>query len=422
MKKIGLIIALAVISAVAFSQSRKVTSANNYLKDGFLIDAKKSIDEAEQHSETANSYKTYYYKGKIYHQIGASTEPKFQNLCGNDCFDIAYKSYLKSIELNIKNPDFKGYSLETEEGLKKFEEIFERQNSRDYEDSQSLMDILMNCFPALSQGFINLGIDLYAEQKYNEAYDLFLKAMNISIGNVKPDLVYVTALAALKSEKYEKAVECFKILIKTNYGKTMEEKVEIYSNMAKAYSLLGNETEMLATLEEGIKKYPKANYPLIIEVYNYNVTSGDKSKALDYINIAIEKNPNDAQFYVVKGDLLNEMNQKEEAVTSFEKALALDPENYDANYSLGAFYYNNGVDTIKAADNLPSTDFAKMDEYGEAGKVLFAQALPYLEKAYSKKPKDVALLDILRIIYRRVGKFEEFNKINAELEELIKKE
>ncbi|PLX06186.1 MAG: hypothetical protein C0596_17035 [Marinilabiliales bacterium] len=78
MKKLSVFIVLAMLSVAVFGQKRNVTSAWSYLKDGFLDDAKKSIDKAEIHDDTKDWYKTYYFKGQIYQELGISEKPKYR--------------------------------------------------------------------------------------------------------------------------------------------------------------------------------------------------------------------------------------------------------------------------------------------------------------------------------------------------------
>ena len=70
MKKLSLLFVLFALSFSLLAQKNAVTSAWSYLKDGFLDDAKKSIDKAELNADTKDWYKTHYFKGQIYQEIG----------------------------------------------------------------------------------------------------------------------------------------------------------------------------------------------------------------------------------------------------------------------------------------------------------------------------------------------------------------
>ncbi|HOR59855.1 MAG TPA: hypothetical protein PLG05_02910 [Bacteroidales bacterium] len=421
MKKLMFLIATIALSFSLSAQKSVVTSAWSYLKDGFLDDAKKSIDKAEQHQSTKDWYKTHYFKGMIYQEIGISENPRYKSLCTN-CLDISYDAYIKAIQLNFVNPEYKNLDLTTEVGLMKFVGVLQKFDERDYESTESLVDMISNRLPALSNAFINQGVAKYYDSDFERAYENFEKATMISALSFKVDtqLYYFASLAALKAKKFEEAINYNETLIQLGFGANDDEKVAIYQSQAVAYRETGDTAKMLKVLEKGIEAFPKANYPLVIETFNYYVNIGENEKAFEYINLAIEKNPNDAQFYVIRGTLLEEMKRKDEAKLDYVKAVELQSDNFDANYSLGAFYYNTAVDTLDWADkNIPINKFSELGKYQEISNQLFEEALPFLEKAYAIQEKNVNVLSTLKTIYYRLGKQEQYNEVDEKLKSLI---
>jgi tetratricopeptide (TPR) repeat protein len=338
MKKFSLVIIGMLFITAIFAQKREVTSAWSYLKDGFLDDAKKSIDKATANPETSNWYKTYYYRGQIYQELGITDKKKYKGLCDN-CLDEAYDSYIKAILLNFVNPEYRQIDLTSEAGFMKFVSIIQKMDDRNYENTESLYDIIGNRLPALSNAFINEGVAKYQEQKWEESYAKFEKAVLISSLSFRADtqLYYFTSLAALKAKKFEEAVKLNDFLIEAKFGANDDERVLIILNQAVCYRELGKTDKMIETLQKGIEKYPNANYPLVIELFNYYVNSEQNDKALEYINLAINKNPNDPQFYVIRGTLNETLKLRDKAIADYKKAIELDPNNFDANYSSGAY-------------------------------------------------------------------------------------
>lgn len=75
------------------------------------------------------------------------------------------------------------------------------------------------------------------------------------------------------------------------------------------------------------------------------------------------------------------------SITTYQKALAAEPENYDALFNLGVFYFNDAVELKREVDNM------NMAEYQQRGKEVegrvcgkFQKAKPYFEKAIKAKP------------------------------------
>jgi tetratricopeptide (TPR) repeat protein len=87
-------------------------------------------------------------------------------------------------------------------------------------------------------------------------------------------------------------------------------------------------------------------------------------------------------------------------LANYDKALKVDPNNYDVNYNLGVIAFNEAVILNKKVGDMG------MDEYKKDGKAAeatrddkFKEALKYFEKAYSlKKEEDVK--ENLKQLYR----------------------
>ncbi len=420
MKKLFLI-GIALIAALTMSaQKQMVTSAWSYLKDGYLDDAKKAIDKAEANPQTAESFKTFWFKGQIYQELGSSKNKKYQALC-DDCYEVAYESYMKALKYNFVKPEHRDIDFSTQAGLMKFASILNQNNEANYESTEAFMDILFQRFPALSNAFVNKGINAFQSNDFETSYNQFAKAIEISTLTFRIDtqIYYYASLAAMRSKKFEEAISLNDFLIQANYGVDNKEKVSVYVNQSMALKETGDTAKMLKVLEDGIAKFPNDNYPLVIEMFNYYVASGNSEKARDYINMAMANDPNNAQFLVIRGTLSQEMKDVASAEADFTKALEIDPNNYDAVYGLGALYINAAADTIEWADkNLPPTDFSAFEKYQDIAKDYQAKALPYLEKALTIKPNDLQVLQILKELYYKAGKYEESQQMGARIKEL----
>ena len=284
------------------AQKQMVTSAWSYLKDGYLDDAKKAIDKAEANPQTAESFKTFWFKGQIYQELGSSKNKKYQALC-DDCYEVAYESYMKALKYNFVKPEHRDIDFSTQAGLMKFASILNQNNEANYESTEAFMDILFQRFPALSNAFVNKGINAFQSNDFETSYNQFAKAIEISTLTFRIDtqIYYYASLAAMRSKKFEEAISLNDFLIQANYGVDNKEKVSVYVNQSMALKETGDTAKMLKVLEDGIAKFPNDNYPLVIEMFNYYVASGNSEKARDYINMAMANDPNNAQFLVIRG-------------------------------------------------------------------------------------------------------------------------
>jgi tetratricopeptide (TPR) repeat protein len=99
--------------------------------------------------------------------------------------------------------------------------------------------------------------------------------------------------------------------------------------------------------------------------------------------------------------------QRDLAKQYYTKALAIDPANYDANYNMGVFFYNDAVEMKKAVDNMD------MAEYNKRGKEVdgqvcgkFKQALPFFTKAKTVK-EEADLTENLTNLQNILKQYEE---------------
>ncbi len=422
MKKIGLLLIIILITMSTFGQRRLLTSAWNFHRDGFLDDAKEAIDKVAVHPDTKNDYRTFWYKAMIYHDLVVTDNPRYKSLCDETCLDIAYDNYLKALRRNFLDPEHQKIDFESETGLMQFISVVNNPSTR-MENTQMIMDIFGIRFPYLVNAFYERGFVAFQEkQDFEAALKDFEKALFLGAITGAEDLegiMFAASRAAFWAKDFEKSVDYHKALIDAKYGETDQDKIEIYQLLAKSYEELEKIYDMIKTLEKGIEKYPELSYPLIIEIFNYYVNSEQNEEAYKYITMAIEKNPNDPQFYVIKGALLEDLGRRDEAKNEYLTAIEKDENNYDANYSLGAYYYNTAVDTLQwADDNILITQFAEHERYKKIADGYFEQALPFLEKAREVQPKNLNVLNTLRIVYYRLQKMDEYAEVQKIIDEL----
>ena len=102
-KKISLALIVTCLSgSLAYSQNAKVQTAYNFYKPEYkqYDKAKEAIDEAVLNEKTSTSAKAWYYRGLIYQAL--YKDKNYGSLC-NNCLQIAFESYKKSLELDPKN-------------------------------------------------------------------------------------------------------------------------------------------------------------------------------------------------------------------------------------------------------------------------------------------------------------------------------
>ena len=148
---------------------------------------------------------------------------------------------------------------------------------------------------------------------------------------------------------------------------------------------------------------------------NVYISTKKTEEAMKYLNLAIEQDPNNSSYYFAQGSLLDGMGKQEEAIKSYEKSIELNKEGYDANYNLGALYYNNGVKQIEEANKVPANDNARYEAELAKSDIWFAKALPYMERCQEIKPGDTYSLESLKNLYYRLKQLEKYEEVLKKL-------
>ena len=105
---------------------------------------------------------------------------------------------------------------------------------------------------------------------------------------------------------------------------------------------------------------------------------------------------------------------------SYKKALEIKADYFDANYNLGALYFNQAVQGINAANDMwkPRMTKAESDAQKQMendAKSLFETAKPFLEAAHATDANDLETMRSLRDIYTRTGDDDKMLELTAKI-------
>lgn len=378
MKKIViLLIATFLSTGYVLAQKQNVVSAFNYLRKDKLDKAKEAIDPAITNDKTMGDPKTWFYYGNIYLSIQLTDNEDFKKL-DDAPLDKAYNAYLKALELDVKN-----------------------------QFTDDIKDRMQVC----AEQYFNAGVNNYNEQIYKKSADAFAKSaeVNQNLGRVDSAAILYAGQSAYFGELYDEAMQYFTKLLDANY-----QEPSVYRMMSDIYKKTSDTTAATQILLDGRKIFPD-DYNLIVDLANIYLATGQNQDALDVLNIAIGKDQTNATLFFAAGTIYDKMKKNDEAADMYLKAINIDPEYFDANYNLGALYYNQAAEKIMNANALPLSETAKFDALVAEGKALMQKALPYLEKADSIQPADAVTLQTLKEIYTRLGMMDKLKGINERL-------
>lgn len=417
MKKYFLILTAAATTSVAFAQKSKVVSAFNYNKAftrsqkcNELKDGLEAINQAKDHEQTKSWAKTWYYRGNLYYNVIASGKDECKAIAP-EALEECTDSYLKALVLNFDDPELKKLDLEKQEDMMKF--FTALQSNPKVDDELYTADIMGRKFPGLAGEYANKGITQFGAKDYKGAQESFTKSMMLSqmTGKVDTMTLYNTALASEYAEDFETAKQLYDglIMMKYNVG---DAGPDLYRSMSRIYKNEGNAEKAMEYIKKGREAYPNNNNLIVEELEDY-LKNDKHEEALANLKTAIANDPNNPVLHFAKGTVHESLKQEAEAIASYEKAMEIKPDYYDAAFNLGAYFFNKGADKKNEANKLPLSESKKYDALNAEAKTEFEKSIPYIEKAHNLKPEDVDTGNMLIKLYTHTGQYDKVKEIKA---------
>ena len=163
------------------------------------------------------------------------------------------------------------------------------------------------------------------------------------------------------------------------------------------------------------------NYKIAIVDY------GSYKNAIKFINPDFNFSKEDVNFELALASVYTQKynaNKKQNvsfselARKNYFSVLAIDSDNYSANYNMGISYFNEAVDLMSNMDF--NIDMVAMNQVQDKSVTLFKNSLPYMEKAYRLKPNRKETLEGLSGIYFSLHDAQKSNEFKEKLDALNK--
>lgn len=233
---------------------------------------------------------------------------------------------------------------------------------------------------------VDAGANLYNAGDYNGAYqawDIFLNMGSDPTytgkiaqfaDSVYGEIAFNQGIAAWQLDSLENALDAFYKAKSFGY-----QKKNLYDYSMSIAGTLGRTDTVLALAQEAQPLYGSETDIYLRQIINYYLQARDFDKAFSIINSAIETNPDNAAYYVIRGVLYENNDNKPSAIADYKKAIELDSENADALFNYGRQLCEAAY---SAADEAPTIE---------------AEYIPYAEKNITPKFKEAA--DVLEHAY-----------------------
>ena len=166
----------------------------------------------------------------------------------------------------------------------------------------------------------------------------------------------------------------------------------------------------------GIKKFPKNNLILdgLMNLYTSEEGVGDPAELVQMIENSLKEDPSNYDLWFGRGRVFYALKNFDEGAKSFEKCVELRPNDFEPNFYTGYLIIekaNAAVETLNSNSNLSYDEYEA--EYAKIN-LIYAQAVPWLEKAHEINPNDRGTIEFLNNLCFRLrdmdGMMEKYNK------------
>ncbi len=378
MQKVLTLIALA--TCVQGYGQKEVVSAYNANKEGDFATAAVYIEQAIENPKANVKNKTWRYRGEIYLNISRDSA---LFAAYPDALMRAKESYFKAQELDARG----SYKSEIQVGLGQ-----------------------------IQMAASNAGIGNYNSGNYASAGVFFDLGAEIARAFDATDTmaVYNSALCYEKAGEVDLAIDRYRACADIQY-----QVPNVFLFISNLYRENGRDAEALQTLAEARAMYPREQ-SLIIEELNIYLTNEEFDKAKENLALAAEQDPTNEILWFSLGSVLDNLGNVDEAIDAYKKALEIKADYFDANYNLGALYFNQAVQGTNEANDMwkprmTKSESANQKQIEDDAKALFVTAKPYLEAAHMADENDLETMRSLRDIYARTGDDEKMLDLTGKI-------
>jgi tetratricopeptide (TPR) repeat protein len=219
-------------------------------------------------------------------------------------------------------------------------------------------------------------------------------------------------------ESYVKGAEALNQALAAGY---VDEKGDIYYYLfhccygqkeADKSKLLKSKEVLL----QGIDKFPKNERILnsLMQLYTVEEGMGNPEDLVALIEKALENDPKNADLWFGRGRVFNALKNYEECVASFEKCAELRPNDFEANYFVGYFIVEKANAAVEALNGNVSLSYEEYEVETAKINLIYAEAIPWLEKAFDINPTDAGVISYLNQLCFRLrdmdGMMDKYNK------------
>lgn len=412
MKKTLIMAALVLISAGCFAQKANVKKAKNLAlqETPDFSGARAAINEALTNEETKDLADTWYTAGLIgYQELSKENEKTYLGQARDE--KRAGEAVVESFDYWMKAADLAGQKVLDKKG---------NEVLADKKTYALLQKKVLEYYK--NQELVKYGIYLNDQRDFATAYGVFQRHLSIPElslmqneklqkempkDSIYDQYKYYTAIFAIQAEMHPEAIAVLEEMKDGNY-----EAITVNQFLYQEYVNVQDTANYVRVLQDAVVRFPQEPW-FLQNLINHYIFSGQEQEAINYLDQAIAREPNVAQYHLIKGNLNENQKNYEAALADFDRALAIDPTMADAEAGKGRVFYNQAVKMNEDAALI--ADAKEYKKALEEMNAMFRQSMPFFEKAHELAPDNRDYMITLRGLYYRFDMTDKYNAINEEL-------
>ena len=412
MKKTLIMAALVLISAGCFAQKANVKKAKNLAlqETPDFSSARAAINEALTNEETKDLADTWYTAGLIgYQELSKENEKTYLGQARDE--KRAGEAVVESFDYWMKAADLAGQKVLDKKG---------NEVLADKKTYALLQKKVLEYYK--NQELVKYGIYLNDQRDFATAYGVFQRHLSIPElslmqneklqkempkDSIYDQYKYYTAIFAIQAEMHPEAIAVLEEMKDGNY-----EAITVNQFLYQEYVNVRDTANYVRVLQDAVVRFPQEPW-FLQNLINHYIFSGQEQEAINYLDQAIAREPNVAQYHLIKGNLNENQKNYDAALADFDRALAIDPTMADAEAGKGRVYYNQAVKMNEDAALI--ADAKEYKKALEEMNAMFRQSMPFFEKAHELAPDNRDYMITLRGLYYRFDMTDKYNAINEEL-------
>lgn len=417
MKRKSVLLLCALTTVGAFAQKSVVDDVDHKI-GGFganvetFKSAAKDIAPALDNAETKDDAKTWFVAGKanigvydqylVYLQMGKESEID-KPLMGKSLVK-AYDCFVTALPLDsVKETNKDGtYKLDKKTGRPKVKTKY----------SKDIIDILVGHH----NDFSIAGSFLYDAKQYKDAAAAWGVYVNmpysgiaarekfVAADSVIAQMAFYQGVALWQGEDLKGAVDAFANARRMGYVKK-----DAFDYAMNCCAQLQDNAGIVALAREALPLFGKEDTQYINIVINDCINNGKFDEANQLVSEALAAEPNSAQLYNVKGVMLENQGNEDEALECFKKSAILDANYVQGQFNAGRLLMKKAMKLQDENDKLTGAAFSRFK--AENVIPLYKEALPFMKAAYDLDSTDMQTKRLLGNIYYMLN-------MDAELEAL----